>query len=487
MIELSEWAQKVSFPDRPWLVLGKGPTFSHRHRFDLSEYNLLSLNHVVRELKVDIAHIIDIDVIEACSDVLEKNCDWLLVPRRPHRRFAAGRKRLEDFFADVGVLRRLDEAGRLVWYNAQTGPVDEGPLVKVRFFSSEAAVGALAVMGVKKIRTLGVDGGTDYSQAFDDLDTKTRLANDQPSFDLQFREIESIVKEHGIDFEPLIEPIRVFVGCDESQLVAAQVLEHSIRKRATRPVEFHPMVDLSIPTPKKEENRPRTGFSFFRFAIPELAGYRGRAVYLDADMQVFADMAELWEIPFGEHKVLCTYQAEPPPAWKDNSWFHPGRQMSVMLLDCSRLDWNVADIVNGLDEGRYTYQQLMFDLCVVKPEEIGDSVPPEWNSLEHFEEDKTKLIHYTVVPTQPWKNDTNPLGDLWHREYRDALNAGVLDPALVRKGVAKGFLDASLAAILPEGRASGSKGIPVGTRGTRWWWRNWNRLTRRINRVLGRT
>ena len=82
-----------------------------------------------------------------------------------------------------------------------------------------------------------------------------------------------------------------------------------------------------------------------------------------------------------------------------------------MLLDCERLDWEIDDIVGGLDEGRYTYEQLMFELCVVDEDEINDNIPPVWNHLEHYEPGETKLLHYTVVPTQPWKNDKNPLQD----------------------------------------------------------------------------
>ena len=82
-------------------------------------------------------------------------------------------------------------------------------------------------------------------------------------------------------------------------------------------------------------------------------------------MQVFGDLAELWEIPFDGAKVMCTRQDEPPEQWKDSSWFHPGRQLSVMMLDCERLDWDIDEIVGGLDEGRYDYEQLMFELCIV--------------------------------------------------------------------------------------------------------------------------
>jgi hypothetical protein len=124
--------------------------------------------------------------------------------------------------------------------------------------------------------------------------------------------------------------------------------------------------------------------------------------------------------------------------------------MSVMLLDCARLDWDIDEIVSGLDEGKYSYEQLMFDLSVVKPHEINDKVPPEWNHLEHYEPGKTKLLHYTVVPTQPWKSDRNPLRMLWEPEFEDARAAGVVHRDEAFRLARRGFIKPSLA--LPRDR-----------------------------------
>jgi hypothetical protein len=448
MIELRDWIASTTFDSKPWLLLGKGPTFSRRTDFPLGEYNLIGLNNVVAEQKVDVCHIIDIDVVEKCSDALRDNCRFLIIARRPHVQFRPGERRLEDYFPDLPVLRGLDEQGRLVWYNAATSaPVDDSPQIGVRFFSSEAAMNILGEMGVKEVRTLGVDGGTQYSSEFKNL---PELQNGLPSFDAQFRELEDIVAKWGISYDPLIEPMRVFCGLDESQIVAARVLEYSIRKHASRPVRFYPMLNVATPQPKEPKNRARTGFSFSRFHIPKLSGYKGRALYLDADMQVFSDLAELWEIPLNGAKVACTRQDEPPEQWKDSSWFKPGRQMSVMLLDCSRLDWDIGEIVRGLDEHRYSYEQLMFNLCVVEPKEINDNIPPEWNHLEHFEQGKTKLLHYTVVPTQPWKNDTNPLRTLWEPVFEEARAAGVVHRDEAWRHARRGYIKPALA--LPRDR-----------------------------------
>jgi hypothetical protein len=448
MIELRDWTNSAKFEQKPWLLLGKGPTFSRRDEFPLGDFNTMGLNEVAGEMKVDVAHIIDMDVVKRIADRLDENCKYLVMPRRPHVDWLAGKRTLEQLLDEVPELRKLDSEGRLVWYNARTGaPVGDSPVIQVRYFSSEAAMDILGHMGVKKVRTLGIDGGARYGDEFEGLKL---LRNGLPSFDAQFRELEDIVARWGIDYDPLLEPLRVFCGLDESQIVAARVLEHSIRKHASRPMRFYPMLDVPTPEPKDPKNRGRTGFSFSRFHIPKLAGYRGRALYVDADMQVFADLAELWDLDFDGAKVMCTRQDEPPEQWKDSSWFKPGRQMSVMLLDCSRLDWDIEEIIRGLDEGRYSYEQLMFDLCVVGPDEISDAVPAEWNHLEHYEPGRTKLIHYTVVPTQPWKNDKNPLGQLWEPEFEQARAAGVVHRDEALRLALRGYIKPSLA--LPRER-----------------------------------
>ena len=68
MIEFADWIRNVRFAPKPWLVLGKGPTFARRGEFDLTGFHRFALNHVVRELSVQIAHMIDADVAEARRD-----------------------------------------------------------------------------------------------------------------------------------------------------------------------------------------------------------------------------------------------------------------------------------------------------------------------------------------------------------------------------------------------------------------------------------
>src|SRR5262249_12607394 len=77
--------------------------------------------------------------------------------------------------------------------------------ISARYFSSEIALGILARMSVKTVRSLGIDGGSNYSQAFSDLQKETLLVNGQPSFDLQFPQLAAIAKEYQLDFQPLFK------------------------------------------------------------------------------------------------------------------------------------------------------------------------------------------------------------------------------------------------------------------------------------------
>jgi len=253
---------------------------------------------------------------------------------------------------------------------------------------------------------------------------------------------------------PVDEPLRIFVGAAASEMIAAKVLEHTIRAHTRKRVEFSPMLGQQ-PWPKRKANRPRTSFSYKRFMIPKLAGYRGRALYMDSDMQVFADIAQVFALPFGEARVLCTRPPgieEGAPVLASNS--NKGRGMAFMMLDCSRLDWDADRIVLDLDAGKYTYGDLMQNLCLLPEHEVVEGIPSAWNSLECYEPGVTKNLHYTVIKTQPWRNDTNPLRAIWERAYRDTVDSGAIQREEVLDAIRFGWAKPGLADAFPGGRAA---------------------------------
>lgn len=461
-IDIFDWLPSFEQQSAAFLVLGKGPSFCLRDQFALDDYNLVSLNHVVREQKVDFAHIIDIDVVEDCEDCLLTNAHWLVMPEVPHVNCRPTALSISDFVRTVPVLREFARQDRLLTYPLWSAR-RPGPRPHVNgTFSGSVVVNLLARMGIRNIRTLGIDGGNLYSRTFDDLTDKTLFKNEHTSFNVQFSEIQKTVEEFEMSVESLVEPIRIFVGCDDSMMIPAYVLEYSIRKYTQHPVQVFFMRNMPIPEPKDAKNRPGTGFSFNRFLIPKLAGYAGKAIYVDADMLVFDDIAKLWNIPFNGKTVLCSTQNEVPKGWEgganndhgEGRYWTPGRQMSVMLMDCARLDWDIDRIIEGLDRGDYTYKQLMAEFCILPEEAIADTIPNEWNCLEWYEPERSQLVHFTVVPVQPWRNDRSPMKNFWEAAYREALAAGAVPMKIVEECVQRKLVKPSLLEIAREVRSS---------------------------------
>lgn len=255
-----------------------------------------------------------------------------------------------------------------------------------------------------------------------------------------------------------MDKVRVFVGTDRTQRLAVKVLEHSIRRHASLPVEVIPMCDLPVRPTKDPRQGQRTGFSFSRFCIPALAGYEGRAIYMDADMLVLRDIRELWELGFEGAKVVVqeelTQEQSLETARKAGSPGRRVRQCAVMLLDCSRLTWKIDDIIQGLDEGAYDYAGLMFGLCILAESEVRCAVPFRWNSLEHLDE-TTCNIHYTDMSTQPWVSPFNRHAEVWYREVRLMLEDGSLSRAELEEEVRLGHFRPSLLRELARGPSRG--------------------------------
>ncbi|MEK7703169.1 MAG: glycosyltransferase [Nitrospirota bacterium] len=424
--------------NKPWLILGKGHSFSKRTQFDLQAYQIFSLNHVVRELPVTVSHIIDYDVVEACGEAIERNAQVLVMPWIPHVKNKPGTLNLQEYAAKDSVLKRLNSQHRLLWYNASTTSQHrpDSPVVQVVFFSVEAALNLLAIAGVRTVRSLGIDGGNTYSATFDDLKEKTLLANQVKSFDKQFEGIAKTLFTTGVNYAPLDipSPIRVYVGATEEQMLSVKVLEYSIRKHASMSVEVFPLhrAGIDVPSPKDPKNHPRTPFTFQRFLIPELAGYQGRAIYMDSDMQVLRDIRSLWTLPFLGADLLAVGAANR----------HRRPQFSVMLLNCDTLHWEINALISALDNQELSYEQMVHEMAVAKT--IRTDIDPSWNSLEQFKKGETALIHYTDMDTQPWVSTENPIGDIWIKDLIEAVTSGFIAVDEIKEQIQKGWIRPSL-------------------------------------------
>ncbi|MFC4726585.1 glycosyltransferase [Coralloluteibacterium thermophilus] len=234
---------------------------------------------------------------------------------------------------------------------------------------------------------------------------------------------------------PGTDPIRIFCGADRSQQLPFQVLAHSIRRHTAHPVEIQIIDNRLAPPVEDPRYAPYTEFSFGRFAIPAMCGYAGRAVYMDSDMLVFRDIAELWNTPMGEARIAIEIGSRDQADW--------GKHAAVMLMDCARLPWKVDAIVAGLGRD-YDYNQLMAIDPLLAPGDMQELIPTGWNDLDHFEPGRTRNLHYTEIRTQPWVEPGHPHGDLWTAEIRHMLEHGALTTEAIETEVREGYVRPSL-------------------------------------------
>lgn len=133
-----------------------------------------------------------------------------------------------------------------------------------------------------------------------------------------------------------------------------------------------------------------TDFASFRFAVPELMNFRGRAVYMDADMLVLGDVAEFLDMPL-ERGYRCISM----------------KRTDVSLIDCAwfkdRKEWPSIARMKPCGAGVGDYCGLLHKIKGLAP-----TLDLRWNTCDSMEVtadpglQDAKLLHYTTVPTQPY-------------------------------------------------------------------------------------
>jgi hypothetical protein len=401
-----QWFQQHVSPEEPWLMLGKGPTFALVHQLDVKGYRTLSLNHVAREGPVQAAHVIDFKVIEDCGEAIERNAGVLVMPWYPHVGNKVGTRSLAQLTQEDSTLGRLSASGRLLWYDLSTSPVryGPGPVVEATYFSAEAALNLLVLAGVRRVRSLGIDGGSTYSGAFEDLRDSTLLANGRSSFDLQFEGFARTIVRSGVDFSPLDlpSPARVLSAYTPGEALPVAVLHHSIRRRASLTV---------LPTALPDGSN---------VGVPE-----GKTIVLPPWAQVLADVRKLWGIPLQDLDLIVPVD---PPVGHGAALAIAGRgllELLPTLASSIRAGAPLKAPAGGLH--------------------IRRSLPQEWGPGRAAGSGVDGLVlYYPPDGSEPWLSRGHPLGHLWVRDLLDAVAQGHVSPEVVAAQVAMGHVRPSL-------------------------------------------
>lgn len=211
-----------------------------------------------------------------------------------------------------------------------------------------------------------------------------------------------------------MDKYRIFIGFDPREAVAYHACVQSIIETCKEPgrLQF---------TPVRGQRRDGSNdFIYARFLVPHLCGFSGRALFLDGDMIVRADVRELFDLPMlyrGVRVVKHDYKTKHLVKYLGNkNEDYPRKNWSsVIMWDCGFFPHRILtpEFV-AKSSGSYLHR---FEW--LKDDQIGD-LPAEWNHLtmEYGQNPDAKLYHYTVgTPCFP-EFRIQEGADEWYSTYR---------------------------------------------------------------------
>lgn len=217
--------------------------------------------------------------------------------------------------------------------------------------------------------------------------------------------------------------IKVFIGFDRKEEIAAHVLARSIQSRSSKPVSitFIDLMQLRGYYQRARDSLQSTEFTYSRFLVPFLCDYRGRAIFMDCDMLCRGDIADLWydtengkAVNVVKHdyvpKTNIKFLGQPQVQYPKKNW------SSLMVFNnskCSALNPYSVSTQTGM----YLHQ---FGWC--DDEEVG-AINPEWNWLvgEYPYNPTAKLVHFTLGTPCFSEFQDCEYADEWFNEF----NSGV--------------------------------------------------------------
>lgn len=225
----------------------------------------------------------------------------------------------------------------------------------------------------------------------------------------------------------MTQDLRIFVGIDSREAVAAAVLMHSILMRASAPVMIVPLTLQSVRHAYTRERTPTesTEFSFTRFLVPYLSRYDGWSIFMDCDMLCRTD---IWEVMFhveqqSEMAVLvCPHDYTPKTATKMDGQVqtvYPRKNWSSFMVfnnaKCRTLTRQYVNTATGKQLHQFEWV----------PDTAIGTLPLSWNWLvgEYPPKPHADVLHYTLGGPYMSGHEGCDHADLWLQERDSMLGA----------------------------------------------------------------
>jgi len=215
-----------------------------------------------------------------------------------------------------------------------------------------------------------------------------------------------------------MKPIPIFVGYDPREAIAYHTCVNSIIRNSSRPVAIVPVALNLFQDYAETHTDGSNHFIYTRFLVPYLMEYQGWAIFIDGDMIVRGDIAELWDLRQYTKDAMVVkhdyktrmkekYLGSPNEDYPRKNW------SSVILWNCNairnrQLDPEFVQKSTGAFLHRFSW---------IDDSRLGE-LPPEWNWLpdEYGPNPNAKLLHYTLGTPCFDEFKHTPMNEHWHEE-----------------------------------------------------------------------
>jgi len=215
-----------------------------------------------------------------------------------------------------------------------------------------------------------------------------------------------------------MKAIPIYVGYDPREAIAYHTCANSIIRNSSRPVAIVPVALNLFKDYSETHTDGSNHFIYTRFLVPYLQEYEGHAIFVDGDMIVRGDIAELWDLrdPTCDVQVVKhDYETKMPVKYlgaKNENY--PRKNWSSVII------WNCSSFPNRRltpDFVQHSTGSFLHRFSWLEDQRIGE-LPPEWNWLpdEYGPNADAKLLHYTLGTPCFHEFADTPQAEDWHRE-----------------------------------------------------------------------
>lgn len=250
------------------------------------------------------------------------------------------------------------------------------------------------------------------------------------------------------------DSINLFFACDDGYIPFLAVTLSSIKKHRSRERDYSirilntgisdcyketifsslaeagfniQFVDISERIEKVSERLHTRDYysksTYYRLFIPELYPSLDKALYLDCDIVVLSDIAELYDLELGDNLVgaaadgfvqgiprLHGYVTARVGVRTPRDYFNAGvLLMNLKEMRNAAFEERFVDLISKVTFEVAQDQDYLNALCMGRCAAIGE----EWNCMPGFTKtEEHKLIHYNL-DSKPWHKDGLEFGDIF--------------------------------------------------------------------------